>query len=140
MRSKLKIYTSHLDKNILGEVKNNNEYLPIFAIKNIKDISMIKRYHNASIHIKQLAPSDELLGKLRNNTITHEEFEKLYVIELSRLSIQDIIKKLEYLAELNNTKGVVIICSEDNYGKALSMVLNYSKLLLFSVKEYDCKR
>lgn len=140
MKSKLKIYTSFLEKNNLSSIIDNG-LLPILVIRKVSNFPVIERYSNAPIHFRELAPSNELIGKFNKGIISFEEFEKLYVIELSKVSIQDIIKKLEYLSEHYNSKGIVLITPDktDCYRKALSLVLNYSKTLTEPVVEYDIK-
>lgn len=138
MKSNLKIYITSLKEDILGDIKNNN-YLPIFAIRRISKSPVIGRYSNTPVHFPSLAPSDELMEKLEKNTIETERFEKECIIELSRVSIQDTVKKLEYLSDRNNSAGVVIVTEGDTYKNGLLLVLKYSGFLIKEVEEYGYK-
>lgn len=139
MKSRLKIYTAFASRSGIEKIKDAG-YLVIYAIrgKNLKDLGLTN-YTNSIYHFKNLAPSDSLIGELNAGDISFEEFEKKYVIELSKISIQDVIRKLEHLGE--NYKGVVIVTNRKKlsccYRKALSLVLNTSKYLTETVEEYD---
>ena len=133
MKSNLKIYITSLEKAVLGNIRSNN-FLPIFAIRKISKFPEIGRYSNTSVHIPSLAPSDELSGKLEKGIIGFEQFEKEYIIELSKISIQDIIKRLEYLSDHNNSEGVVLVTKEAGCN-GLLLVLKYSGYLTKEVEE-----
>ena len=139
MKSNLKIYTASLEDISLEELIKN-EYLPIFAIKRLDYFPTLKRYSNAPIHLKSLAPSDMLQKGLNDGKISGGEFEKRFAIEMCKVPFLDIVKKLERLSEYNNAKGVVIITPEKSfdhsYRRVLSMILNYSGFLLKEVEEY----
>lgn len=137
MKSKIKLFTSSIDDDNLESIERDG-YLPVFAIRNISRFSSIKRYSNTAVHFRNLAPSEKLMIDFKNNIINSKDFEKLYVIELSNVSIQDIIKKFEYLSESNNKKGVVIMTEDEgSYSTALSLVLKCSGYLIEPITKYD---
>jgi uncharacterized protein YeaO (DUF488 family) len=108
MKTDLKIYTGFVSPVTVPELIKNN-YLPIFIIRSIKNSQVIGKYEGTTIHFKELAPSYELFHELRDGKIGREEFEKRYIIEISKINLFETVKKLDYLAKLSNAKGVVLM-------------------------------
>ena len=83
--------------------------------------------------MRELAPSNELFRERRDNLISFEEFSKRYVIEMSEVNFVSIIDRLNYLANLSDAKGVVLMGygSDDKscHRSILSSILNNMKIL-----------
>ncbi len=141
MKSNLKIYTSFVSPKNLIDIINNN-LLPIFIIRNIKNSDLIGKYSDTAIHFKYLSPSDELYQSRRDRKITREEYEKKYIIELSEQpNFLNTIKKLEQLANLCNADGVVLLDygfdNRESHRDILSKILNNLDVLEYKIKEYE---
>lgn len=104
----LKIYTGFVSPLTVPEVISNN-ILPIFIIRQIKGSEIIGQYDGTCLHFPELSPSFDLFRSIRDGLIGREEFEKKYIIEISQINLFDIIKRLEYLAEVSNAKAVILM-------------------------------
>jgi len=137
-RSDLKIYTSFVSPTTLREF-TKNDLLPIFIIRNIESSELIGKYSGTAIHLRELAPSTELFRKKRDSIITIEEFKKLYSVEISKINLKDIVKKLELLATCSQAKGIVLLGYGSSCSKChrsiLGDILNSSDLLNNKVQE-----
>ena len=141
MKSELRVYTSFVSPKNLIDIINNN-LLPIFIIRNIKNSELIGKYSDTVIHFKNLAPSDKLYQTRRDGFITREEYEKRYIIELSKQpNFQNIIKKLEQLSNICNADGVVILDygsdGKESHRTILADLLNSLDLLTYKITEYE---
>jgi uncharacterized protein YeaO (DUF488 family) len=141
MKSNLKIYTSFVSPKNLTDIIEDN-LLPIFILRNIRNSELIGKYSDTAIHFKNLAPSDKLYQIRRDRLITREEYEKRYIIELSEQpNFQNIIKKLEQLTELCSADGVVILDygfgNNESHRKILSNLLNNLDILNYKITEYE---
>ena len=138
MKSKLHIYTSYVSPMTLDVFVKNN-ILPIFIIRSIHNSQLIGKYSDTLIHFKDLAPSGELYRARRDGLIGDLEFNKKYVIEMSEINFQDIIKRLDYLASLCGADSVVLLGYGMDYErchrKLLAELLNASGLLENNIKE-----
>ena len=138
MKSKLNIYTSYVSPTTLRAIVDNN-LLPIFIVRSIYNSQLIGRWSDTAIHFKILAPSDKLYQNKRDGKISELDFKKYYVIEMSKINFQDIIKKLDNLANLSGANGVVLMGYGSSYDschrKLLSELLNGSGLLENTIKE-----
>lgn len=138
MKSKLKIYTSYVSPMTLDIIVKHN-ILPVFIIRSIHNSQLIGQYSDTSIHFKDLAPSTELYRARRDGLISDLEFDKRYIIEMSKINFQDTIKRLDYLASLCGASGVVLLGYGNDYSKChrrlLSELLNSSGLLENKIKE-----
>lgn len=138
MKSKLKIYTSYVSPANLQLIVEKN-LLPIFIIRSIHNSQLIGKYSDSSIHFKILAPSDQLFRDRRDGKISDLEFKKGYIVEMSRVNFQEVIRRIDYLASLCGASGVVLMGYGQQYDtchrKTLSELLNGSGLLENSIKE-----
>ena len=114
MKSKLKIYTSYVSPMTLDAIVKHN-ILPIFIIRSIHNSQLIGQYSDTSIHFKDLAPSTELFRARRDGLISDLEFDKRYIIEMSRINFQDTIKQLDYLASLCGASCVALLGYVNDY-------------------------
>lgn len=134
----MKIYTSFVSPITLKEYCDQN-ILPIFIIRSIKNSDLIGKFDGTAIHFRDLAPTSELFRLKRDGEISKEEFEKRYVIELSQVDLPSIVKKLEFLANLSNTDKVVLLGygsdKENCHRHVLADVLNKSGLLEHDITE-----
>lgn len=137
-KSELKIYTSFVSPLSLPEFIEKG-LLPIFIVRSISNSSLIGCYEGSPVHMKDLAPSSILFRKKRDNLITLEEFKKLYAIEISKISLERILKDLEMLVDVSGASGVVLLgygSSRDQCHRSiLADIINESGLLEFRIKE-----
>lgn len=128
----MKIYTSFVSPITLKLFCDNN-ILPIFIIRSIKNSDLIGKFEGSAIHFKELSPSSELFRQKRDGVIDQTEFEKRYAIEISNTDIPKIIEKIKYLANLSNTDKVVLLGYGSNnlicHRHVLSDIFNESGLL-----------
>lgn len=108
MKSNIKIHTSFVSPVTLDLFIKNN-YLPIFIIRSIGNSELIGKYSGTAVHFKQLSPSPELFRAKRDSIIDYTEFSKRYIIELSSINFQELIDKLQYLANLSGAQGIVLL-------------------------------
>lgn len=114
-------------------------YLPIFIIRSIYRSDLIGKYSGTAVHMKELAPSNELFRAKRDGLIGMEEFAKRYIIEMSEVNLRDVISRFDYLASLSGAKGVVLMGygSDDTlcHRSILRDLLNDTGLLIERVTE-----
>ena len=138
MKSGLRIYTSYVSPLTLGVITSKN-LLPVFIIRSIYNSQLIGQYSDTAIHFKNLAPSDMLHRNRRDGKISMLEFRKEYIIEMSRVNFQDVIRKLECLARASGASGIVLMGYGSSYcechRKVLTELLNSSGLLENDIKE-----
>jgi len=139
MKSKLNIYTSFVSPKTL-ELFVGLNILPIFIVRSIHNSKLIGMYSDTSIHFKELSPSSALYQARRDGFIGMDEFDKRYIIEMSEVNFQDVVKRLDYLASLCNASAVVLLgYGEDPafcHRRTLADLLNYSGLLENKIEEY----
>ena len=138
MKSNLKVYTSFVSPLSFPEFIEKG-LLPIFIVRSIIGSKLIGHYEGSPVHMKKLAPSGGLFRKKRDGLITNDEFKKLYAIELTKISLEDVVRDLEMLAEVSGASGIVLLGYGSNrndcHRSVLSEVLNNSDLLEHKVKE-----
>lgn len=138
MKSNLRIYTSYVSPLTMEAITGKN-LLPVFIIRSIYSSKLIGQYSDTALHFKELAPSDLLYRDHRDGRITDLEYTKGYIIEMSKINFQDIIKKLDYLASLSGASGIVLMGYGNDYSvchrRVLSQLLNGSGLLEQDIKE-----
>lgn len=138
MKSDLKIKTSFVSPVTL-KLFSEKGYLPIFIIRNIKTSELIGKFSDTYIHLKELAPSDELFREKRDSIIDFKEFSKKYIIEISKINLGKIVEKLDYLRKISGAEGVVLLGygSDDKacHRSLLASLLNESGLLENKVTE-----
>lgn len=124
METNLKIYTSNITENNIDSAISKN-LLPIFIPKTLK--GLVEKYTGSAIHFKELSPSNSARDT------------KGYIIELSSLNFQNIIRKLENLSELSNSDGVVLFDYDENYSEScryiISELFNKSGILKNTITE-----
>ena len=138
MESNLKIYTSSITKeNIDNSISKN--LLPLFIPRNLIGNDLVGKYSGSAIHLRMLSPSGSLWWKRKSGEIDFETFSKNYMIELSSLNFQTIIKKLESLSEVSNADGVVLFDFDETPSEScrfiLSELFNKSGILTKTVEE-----
>lgn len=105
----LKVYTSFVSP-VTMELFREKNLLPVFIIRKIQNSELIGMYEGTSIHLKELSPSNELFRKKRDKEVTLEEFAKEYILEISQtVDFDNIIKRLNTLAELSGADGIVML-------------------------------
>lgn len=138
MKSKLRIYTSYVSPLTLETITKNN-ILPIFIIRSIHNSQLIGKYSDSALHFKILSPSDMLYRNRRDGIISDLEFKKGYIIEMSKVNLQEVVRRLDYLASLSGASGVALMGYGSSYDschrKILSELLNGSGLLENDIKE-----
>lgn len=138
MKSQLEIKTSFVSPVTL-QIFIENSYLPVFIIRNIGNSSLIGKYSGTAVHMKNLAPSAELFRSKRDGHISLQEFEKRYIIEMADTNLAEVVRKLEYLAEISGARGIVLLGygTQDKvcHRSILANLLNESGLLEKRVTE-----
>lgn len=134
----LRIYTSFVSPTTL-ELFVEKDMLPLFALRSIANSTLIGKYSETPIHLKELSPSTEIFRARRDGLITQEEYQRRYALEISKLDIRKILRKLELLQELSGANGVVILGYGSSYDvchrKVLADIFNNSGLLKERVEE-----
>ena len=138
MKTGLRIYTSFVSPVTLRMVISN-ELLPIFILRSIHNSELIGKWSGSAVHMAELSPSTELFRARRDGHIGMEEFNKNYVIEISKVNLVKTLKTLETLVKVSGAVGVVLM----GYGSdrnlchrgILADILNDSGFLWNPVKE-----
>lgn len=138
MKSDLKIFTSFVSPLTIEAIVKAN-FLPIFVLRNIANSTLIGQYSGTAIHFKELSPSAELFRSYRDSLINFDEYSKRFIIELSEINFQSVIRRLEQLASISNARAIVLMSYGSNYSdshrKVLADIFNNSDLLTYEVKE-----
>ena len=139
MKSQLQIYTSFVSVKNLKRCTDLN-LVPIFAMKKIFNSEIIGIYSGTALHFPELSPSNELYHNFIDNKIDFDSYIESYKEELvSDLDLNEIISKLEMLADLCEASGVVLMTygrdARMSYRLALGEILNESDLLEKTVYE-----
>lgn len=138
MKSNLRIFTSFVSPLTIEAIVKAN-FLPIFVLRNIANSTLIGQYSGTAIHFKELSPSAELFRSHRDNLIDFDEYSKRFIIEMSEINFQSVVKRFEQLASICNAKAIVMMSYGSKYSnshrKVLSDILNNSGLLTYEVKE-----
>ena len=113
MRIGIKVYTSYITEHNLAKAIENN-LLPVFILRCIGKSELTYKWAGSSLHFKHLAPSQELFWNLRDGKIDYLTFSKLFLIELSKVNLQDTVERLDYLSGLCNANGVVLFGAGEN--------------------------
>ena len=108
MKTGLKIYTSFVSPMTLKMVISNN-LLPVFILRSIHNSELIGKWSGSAVHLPELSPSVELFRAKRDGLIGKEEFDKKYVIEISRINLVKTLKTLETLVKVSGAAGVVLM-------------------------------
>lgn len=138
MKTELKIFTSFVSPYTLDSFTAKG-LLPIFIIRNISNSPLIGCYSGTAVHMRDLAPSNELFREWRDKKITDEEYLKKYALEVSGVDLEQFLRDLEKLVQLSRARGVILL----GYGQdktrchrsILAEVLNSSGLLVNRVAE-----
>lgn len=105
---KLKLLTSFVSPRTL-DFFINSDYLPIFILRNIKTSTLINKYSETALQIKELSPSNELYQSMRDGLIDFEEYQKRYVIEMSGVDLYGILERIETLVNLAGAKTAILL-------------------------------
>ena len=100
----MKIYTSYFAK--LNKILDAG-YFPI----------SIARYTPKGLNItelKILAPSEDLLRKIKSGEIDETEYEKIYRKDMERFDFNRVWETFEQISEINGKKDLVLLCFEKN--------------------------
>ena len=98
----MKIYTSYFAK--LNKILDAG-YFPI----------SIARYTPKGLditEIKILAPSEDLLRKIKSGEIDETEYEKIYRKDMERFDFNRVWETFEQISEINGKKDLVLLCFE----------------------------
>lgn len=140
MSSNLLIYTSFVSPLTMKMFKQN-EILPTFVLRNIRNSELIGGFSDSVIHLRDLSPSNELYQAKRDHKITIKEFKEKYREEIKHITLESIIKRLENLRNICNANAVVLLGygsnSEICHRSVLRELLNSSGLLINKIKEIE---
>lgn len=110
----LKLLTSFVSPNTLDFFIQSG-YLPIFILRNIKNSTLIGKYSETALQIKELSPSNELYQKMRDGLLSFEEYQKRYVIEMSKVNLYRILERIETLVKLAGAKTAILLDYSGNF-------------------------
>lgn len=140
MKSQLKIRTSYVSAGNL-EALIAEDWLPVFIIRNIKNSSLIGKWHGTPVHLFWLAPHPEIFHLYRDGKIDFDEYADIYADDImSSVKFPRLIETLEILRNTSGAKGIVFMGYgqdlEKCHRKILAQLLNQSNLLEFPIKEF----
>ena len=139
MKTNFDVYTSFVSPWTWKHLVLEGNYLPIFAIRNIKNSNVIGHLSDTAVHFKELSPSNSLYQAKRDNKISLEDFQKRYLIELSNISVESIVERFKQLFDVSGAKGLIIFGygsnSETCHRSILASMLNLSGLFRNNIEE-----
>lgn len=139
MKANFKVYTSFISPWTWKHLVSEENYLPIIAVRNIKNSSLIGHLSDTAVHFKELSPSNSLYQAKRDGEIDLVNFHKRYLIELSGISVESIVEKFNQLFNISGAKGLIIFGygSDDKscHRSTLSSMLNMSGLFKENITE-----
>lgn len=104
----MKLFTSFVSPaTFRGYIEQN--YLPIFIVRNIKNSELVGHFEGSILHFKELSPSNELFRAKRDGLIRIEDFKREYIGEIRNQNLLGLLGKIEYLAGIANTDKVVLL-------------------------------
>lgn len=140
MKTNFDVYTSFISPWTWKHLVSEGNYLPIIAIRNIKNSNVIGHLSDTAIHFKELSPSNNLYQAKRDGDISLEDFHKRYLIELSGVSIEYIVERFNQLFEVSGASGLIIFGygsnSEACHRSTLASLLNLSGLFKNKITEF----
>ena len=107
-RANFSVHTSFISPWTWKTLVTEGNFLPILAIRNIRNSEVIGHLSDTSVHFKELSPSNELFRLKRNGEIGIEEFQKRYLIELAGINLSSIVDRFIQLYEVSGARGLVI--------------------------------
>ncbi len=138
-RANFSVHTSFISPWTWKTLVIEGNYLPILAIRNIKNSNVIGHLSDTSVHFKELSPSNELFRLKRNSEIDITEFQKRYLIELADVNIPSVIDRFIQLHEVSGARGIVIFGYGSNdevcHRSVLSSLLNSTGLFRDRITE-----
>lgn len=138
-RANFSVHTSFISPWTWKTLVIEGNYLPILAIRNIKNSNVIGHLSDTSVHFKELSPSNELFRLKRNSEIDITEFQKRYLIELADVNIPSVIDRFIQLYEVSGARGIVIFGYGSNdevcHRSVLSSLLNSTGLFRDRITE-----
>lgn len=138
-RSKIKIYTSYVTENNFNRCRDLG-LIPIIIMRKIYNSPVVGHLSDTVFHVKDLAPSDELLWKFKNKEIDVAEYQKRLALDFVNVDFDRLIHRWEDLLNVfDGTTGIVLMSYDLNYNishrKVVSSLLNASGLLENEVYE-----
>jgi uncharacterized protein YeaO (DUF488 family) len=129
---KLILRTSFVTPHTIQEFPNH-DLLPIFIARNISNSGLIGKWNGTSIHFKELSPSPILLRDWKSGRIDRDEFEKKFLLEMSEINFDTILRRISFLCDVSRASGAVLM----GYGSdrlechrsILSDIINQSGIL-----------
>ncbi len=138
-RINFSVHTSFISPWTWKTLVIEGNYLPILAIRNIKNSEVIGYLNDTAVHFRELSPSNELFRAKRNAEIDITEFHKRYLIELSNISLSNIIDRFNQLFNVSGAKGLIIFGygsdDESCHRSALASMLNSTGLFRDRITE-----
>ena len=139
MKTNFDIYTSFVSPWTWKHLVQEGNYLPILAIRNIKNSNVVGYLSDTAVHFKELSPSNSLYQAKRDKKINLEDFHKKYLIELSNVSIESIYDRFKQLVNVSGADGIIIFGygsdSKSCHRSTLASVLNLSGLFKKEITE-----
>ena len=139
MKTSFEIYTSFVSPWTWKHLVLEGNFLPILAIRSIKNSEVIGHLSDTAVHFRELSPSNSLYQTKRDNLISLEDFRKKYLIELSGISIESLVERFNQLFNISGAKGLIIFGygsnSESCHRSTLASMLNLSGLFKNEITE-----
>lgn len=136
---KLKIKTSFVSPVTMEKFSNNN-WLPFFCLRSIYKSPLIGKYTDTSIHLKELSPSSILYQKFRDEILNKNEYFEEFKKEIQDINIRGILEKIEYMVDLCDAEGAVLLTygtdSNISHRSVLRDLINDLNILETPIEEY----
>ena len=141
MKINFDVFTSFVSPWTWKHLISEGNYLPILAIRNIKNSNVIGYLSDTAVHFKELSPSNSLYQAKRDKEINLEDFRKRYLIELSSISVESIVDRFNLLMNVSGAKGIIIFGygsdSSVCHRSTLASLLNLSGLFEKEIIEFE---
>ncbi len=139
-KANFEVHTSFISPWTWKTLVEEGNQLPILAIRNIANSSIIGKFQDTSIHFKELAPSNELFREKRDGKIDIPEFHRRYILEIfNNVSFNDIVSRFVNLFEVSGATGLIIFGYGSNdeicHRSVLAELLNKTDLFRNKITE-----
>ncbi len=116
------------------------EWLPFFCLRSIYNSTLIGTYTDTAIHLKNLSPTSELYQKFRDKKIDFTTYSQDFIKELEVVDLCKIIDDIEFMCNLCDAKGAVLLTygtdPSISHRSVLKDLINDLKILKSPVEEF----
>lgn len=134
----LYIKTSHVTRENILKIPDL-DLLPIFLDVDLRSNNSTRGYQGTAIHFPNLSPSTYIYSKFHGGFIGETEFKAEYFIELLGKDIDSILNRLNFLKDLSNAVGIVLLdgIGYPRFVDYLAEFLNLNKFLETPIEPLD---